>query len=84
MTDPEYLGPAVLLKMDRFLQDSRDNAYHERLNLVDDDHGVWRCHTIFNCQKVCPKDLDPTGSIAHLKQQAIARKLKVPFLFKHK
>jgi succinate dehydrogenase / fumarate reductase iron-sulfur subunit len=84
MTDPEYLGPAALLKMNRFFQDSRDQAYHERLDLVEGDHGIFRCHTIFNCQKVCPKALDPTGSIAKLKQQAVARKLRVPFLFKGK
>jgi succinate dehydrogenase / fumarate reductase, iron-sulfur subunit len=84
MTDPNYIGPAALLKADRFFQDSRDKAYNERLDLVEGDDGIWRCHTIYNCQKVCPKSLDPTASIAHLKQQAIARKLKVPFLFKHK
>ena len=74
-TDPEYLGPAALLWADRFLRDSRDNAGDERLDLVDQVHGIWRCHTIFSCQEVCPKDLDPTGAIADLKRQAIKRKL---------
>jgi len=74
-TDPEYLGPAALLWADRFIRDSRDNAEDERLDLVDQIHGVWRCHTIFSCQEVCPKDLDPTGAIADLKRKAIKRKL---------
>jgi succinate dehydrogenase / fumarate reductase iron-sulfur subunit len=74
-TDPEYLGPAALLWADRFARDSRDNALDERLRLVDQLHGIWRCHTIFSCQEVCPKDLDPTGCIADLKRKAIKRRL---------
>ncbi|MCX7919767.1 MAG: succinate dehydrogenase iron-sulfur subunit [bacterium] len=74
LTDPNYIGPAAFLKANRFLIDSRDNAVSERLRLVDGEHGVWRCHTIFNCQKVCPKDCDPTGSIANLKRHLIAKK----------
>ncbi|GAB4331093.1 MAG: succinate dehydrogenase iron-sulfur subunit [Candidatus Abyssubacteria bacterium] len=74
-TDPEYLGPAALLWADRFVRDSRDNALDERLRLVDQLHGIWRCHTIFSCQEVCPKDLDPTGCIADLKRKAIKRRL---------
>ncbi len=74
-TDPEYLGPAALLWADRFVRDSRDGADDERLDLVDQMHGLWRCHTIFSCQEVCPKDLDPTGAIADLKRKAIKRKL---------
>lgn len=74
-TDPEYLGPAALLWADRFVRDSRDHAEEERLRLVDHLHGIWRCHTIFSCQEVCPKDLDPTGAIADLKRLAIRRRL---------
>lgn len=74
--DKEYVGPAAFLKANRFLQDSRDNAVEERLSLVDGDHGVWRCHTIFNCQEVCPKDLNPAGGIAMLKREAIRRRTK--------
>jgi succinate dehydrogenase / fumarate reductase, iron-sulfur subunit len=75
LTDPEYLGPAALLKANRFLVDSRDNSASERLRLVDGDSGVWRCHTIFNCQKVCPKDCDPTGGIGNLKRRLISQKM---------
>jgi succinate dehydrogenase iron-sulfur subunit len=74
-TDPNYLGPAALLKVLRFVEDSRDGATAERLAYVATDEGVFRCHTIFNCQQVCPKDLDPTGAIAKLKRKAIWYKL---------
>lgn len=80
LTDPNYLGPAALLKANRFLIDSRDNAESERLRLVDGDPGVWRCHTIFNCQKACPKDCDPTGSIANLKRHLISQKTGIEMM----
>lgn len=73
--DPEYLGPAVLLWGDRFVQDSRDTATAERLKLVDYSHGVWRCHTAFNCREVCPKDLNPAAGISHQKQRILLRRL---------
>jgi succinate dehydrogenase / fumarate reductase iron-sulfur subunit len=73
-TDPEYLGPAALAKAARFILDSRDEGYEERLSLVSGDHGVWRCHTIYSCQEVCPKDIDPTGAIAVLKRNIIRPK----------
>lgn len=74
--DEDYLGPAALLQAHRFVSDSRDGATEERLRLVDGDHGVWRCHTIFSCQKVCPKDLDPAGSIARLKREILRHRLR--------
>lgn len=74
-TDRDYLGPAVLMKANRFLLDSRDHIDEERIRLVDSEHGVWRCHTIFSCQEVCPKDLNPTSSIANLKREAIRLRL---------
>ncbi|MDI6782523.1 MAG: succinate dehydrogenase iron-sulfur subunit [bacterium] len=80
LTDPSYIGPAAFLKANRFILDSRDNAEPERLRLVDGEHGVWRCHTIFNCQKVCPKDCDPTGSIANLKRHCIAKKTGIKMM----
>ena len=74
-TDEEYLGPAVLTKAARFLLDSRDAGTDERLILTGDEHGVWRCHTVYNCIRVCPKEIDPTGAIAELKREAIRRKI---------
>jgi succinate dehydrogenase / fumarate reductase, iron-sulfur subunit len=76
--DPDYLGPHALLKALRFVEDSRDGAKHERLAIVAKDVGVFRCHTIFNCQKVCPRDLDPTGAISKLKIKILVDKM--PFL----
>jgi succinate dehydrogenase / fumarate reductase iron-sulfur subunit len=72
-TDPEYIGPALLLKLDRFYSDSRDLATADRIEAGDSEHGVWRCHTAYNCIEVCPKDLNPTASIARLKGAAIRR-----------
>ena len=60
----------------RFIDDSRDGATYERLAYTATDFGIFRCHTIFNCQQVCPKDLDPTGAIQQLKLKTIWAKLK--------
>lgn len=76
LSDPNYLGPHALLKALRFVADSRDGATRERLAFVASDEGIFRCHTIFNCQLVCPKDLDPTGAIARLKRAAIWDRLR--------
>ncbi|MBI2303843.1 MAG: succinate dehydrogenase iron-sulfur subunit [Chloroflexi bacterium] len=75
-TDPQYLGPAALTKVYRFVSDSRDEVGRQRLALVDNDHGVWRCHTIFNCHIACPKNINPTWSIQQLKRKTIARRLR--------
>lgn len=77
--DTDYLGPAALAKANRFLMDTRDNAEEQRLALVCVEHGVFRCHTLFNCQMVCPKDVDPTANIANLKRRIIARQLNPAF-----
>ena len=69
-TDEEYSGPAAFIQANRFVRDSRDNGGRERLALVDGEDGVWRCHTVFNCTRVCPKDIDPAGSIANLKRKS--------------
>jgi len=74
-TDPQYLGPALLLKVDRFYSDTRDLAAADRLAEADSEHGVWRCHTAYNCVEVCPKSLNPTASIAHLKMGTVRRRL---------
>lgn len=73
---PDYLGPHALLKSARFFYDSRDTAHKERLWLVSTNKGLFRCHTIFNCQQVCPKNIDPSGAIAQLKMQAVWTKVK--------
>jgi succinate dehydrogenase / fumarate reductase iron-sulfur subunit len=72
-TNPDYLGPAAMMKANRFIQDSRDNAVEERLRIAATENGAFRCHTIFSCQYVCPKDLNPQASIAQLQELALKR-----------
>jgi len=75
--DPDYIGPAALTKVNRFFMDSRDTANEERLASIAGEHGVFRCHTMFNCQIACPKDVDPTANIANLKRNIIKYKMSV-------
>lgn len=74
-TNKDYLGPAALLKSYRFLVDSRDILKNERLDLVESESGVWRCHTQFNCVEVCPRKLNPTEAIQIQKLMAFKRKI---------
>lgn len=64
-----YLGPAVLMQAYRWMQDSRDGSTAKRLAQVDDPLKLYRCHTIMNCTKVCPKHLNPGKAIASIKKQ---------------
>lgn len=65
--DGDYIGPAALLKSYRFVFDTRDQAQIERLQLINTTKGPWKCHTIFNCNEACPKDINITNAIARLK-----------------
>ncbi len=71
--DKEYLGPSALLKAYRFLFDTRDRATEQRLEKITGEHGLWRCHSIFNCVEVCPKDIDITKHILKLKRLAVKK-----------
>lgn len=64
----KYLGPAALLQAQRWLADSRDEAAAERLAELDDAFKLYRCHTIMNCAKACPKGLNPAKAIAEIKK----------------
>ncbi|KZC10674.1 PREDICTED: succinate dehydrogenase [ubiquinone] iron-sulfur subunit-like [Dufourea novaeangliae] len=64
----KYLGPATLLQAYRWIIDSRDMAHKERLSKLRDFYSVYRCHTIFNCTKTCPKGLNPGKAIAEIKR----------------
>jgi succinate dehydrogenase / fumarate reductase iron-sulfur subunit len=64
----KFIGPAGLLQAYRFLADSRDTATAERLNDLDDPFSVFRCRGIMNCVSVCPKGLNPTRAIGHIRQ----------------
>ncbi|MEK6693175.1 MAG: succinate dehydrogenase iron-sulfur subunit [Nitrospirota bacterium] len=75
-TDSQYLGPSSLLKAYRFIFDSRDRAEEERLEKVTGVHGLWRCHSIFNCVESCPKEIDITGHITELKRLALKNRFR--------
>ncbi len=69
-----YLGPAALLQAWRWISDSRDEATGERLDQLDDPFRLYRCHTIMNCVRVCPKGLNSAKAIAGLKRLLTHRK----------
>ena len=69
-----YLGPAVLLQAYRWIADSRDEATGERLDALEDPFRLYRCHTIMNCTKTCPKGLNPAKAIAEIKKLMVARR----------
>jgi succinate dehydrogenase / fumarate reductase, iron-sulfur subunit len=62
-----YVGPAAIVQAHRFIFDSRDQAYAERLKILGDTFGVWRCRTIFNCTNACPREIEVTRAIAEVK-----------------
>jgi succinate dehydrogenase / fumarate reductase iron-sulfur subunit len=68
-----FLGPAVLLQAWRWLTDSRDEASGERLDNLEDPFRLYRCHTILNCTRTCPKGLNPGKAIANIKKMMIER-----------
>jgi succinate dehydrogenase / fumarate reductase iron-sulfur subunit len=68
-----FIGPAGLLQAYRFLADSRDTAADERLARLDDPFSVFRCHGIQNCVAVCPKGLNPTRAIGHIRNMLLQR-----------
>jgi len=68
-----FIGPAGLLQAYRFLADSRDTATDERLSRLDDPFSVFRCHGIQNCVNVCPKGLNPTKAIGHIRGMLLNR-----------
>jgi len=63
----KYLGPAVLMQANRWVKDTRDDAKKERLSELRDPFSLYRCHTIMNCTKTCPKGLNPGKAVADLK-----------------
>lgn len=70
-----YLGPAILLQAYRWLVDSRDEATGERLDALEDPFKLYRCHTIMNCTKTCPKGLNPAKAIAETKKLLVERRV---------
>jgi len=68
-----YLGPAVLLQAYRWIADSRDEATGERLDALEDPFKLYRCHTIMNCTRTCPKGLNPAQAIGEIKKMMVER-----------
>jgi len=76
--DNQYLGPAAINKAYRFAMDEREGSDRkkERLRIVEQEHGVWRCQTQFSCTEVCPKDIPLTEHIQELKRESVKNNLK--------
>jgi succinate dehydrogenase / fumarate reductase iron-sulfur subunit len=76
--DNQYLGPAAINKAYRFAMDDREgeDRKEERLEIMQQEHGVWRCQTQFSCTEVCPKDIPLTEHIQELKREAVKSNLK--------
>lgn len=64
----KYVGPAAIVAAHRFIYDSRDRAAAERLEILNHQFGVYRCHTIFNCTEACPRDIEITQAIGEVKR----------------
>lgn len=63
----KYVGPAAIVQAHRFIFDSRDEAAEERLNIMNEQFGVWKCRTAFNCTNACPREIEVTKAIAEVK-----------------
>ncbi len=63
----EYVGPAAIVQAHRFIFDSRDQAAEERLDVLSEGNGVWRCRTIYNCTPACPRGIEVTRAIGEVK-----------------
>lgn len=71
----EYIGPAAIVNAHRFLFDSRDQGAEERLEVLNQRSGVWRCRTIFNCTDACPREIDVTKAIEDIKRLLLTERL---------
>jgi succinate dehydrogenase / fumarate reductase iron-sulfur subunit len=70
---PGYVGPAAIVNAHRFIFDSRDEGAHERLEILADEDGVWRCRTIFNCSDACPRGINITQAILEVSGAIVDR-----------
>jgi succinate dehydrogenase iron-sulfur subunit len=69
--DPEYLGPAVLAAADRLLEEPRHADGAQIMSLIDSDHGVWQCRSVWACSAVCPSNVNPASRIMDLRRRAL-------------
>jgi succinate dehydrogenase / fumarate reductase iron-sulfur subunit len=70
-TDTKFPGPQALSQAYRYFADNRDDAGQKRLNIIDDKHGIWRCHFAGSCSTVCPKGVDPALGIQLLRSHLV-------------
>ncbi len=70
---PSYVGPAAIVNAHRFIFDSRDQGGEERLEILADKNGVWRCRTIFNCVDACPRGIHITRAILEVSSAIVER-----------
>jgi succinate dehydrogenase / fumarate reductase iron-sulfur subunit len=73
--DEQYFGPAAIVNAHRFIFDSRDDGAAERLDILNDKEGVWRCRTTFNCTDACPRGIEVTKAIQEVKRALITRRV---------
>ena len=76
-TDSTFLGPQALAQAYRYTADTRDSGKDERLKVLDDSHGIWRCHFAGSCSQVCPKGVDPAMGIQFLRGYMLGIKKRV-------
>ena len=74
-SDGQYFGPQAIVGAHRFIFDSRDEGTEQRLEILNDKEGVWRCRTTFNCMEACPRGIQITKAIQEVKQALIFRKV---------
>ncbi len=73
-TDGQYFGPQAIVGAHRFIFDSRDDGTAQRLEILNDKEGVWRCRTTFNCTEACPRGIEVTKAIQEVKRALIFRR----------
>ena len=71
----EYVGPAAIVQAHRFIFDSRDHGTDQRLDILSEPDGVWRCRTIFNCTDACPREIEVTRAIGEVKKAMLFRRI---------
>lgn len=64
----DYVGPAAIVQAHRFIFDTRDQAAQERIEVLADPDGIWRCRTAFNCTEACPRGIQVTKAIGEVKE----------------
>jgi succinate dehydrogenase / fumarate reductase, iron-sulfur subunit len=74
-SDGQYFGPQAIVGAHRFIFDSRDEGSEQRLEILNDREGVWRCRTTFNCTDACPRGIEVTKAIQEVKQALLFRRV---------